>query len=250
MNATARSVTWFVDELLRGPIRAGVGMGHGLIKFGPYIVTVTPPGGPRMPNGIECELDVNEGELVSVGNGALRKEGIEVVAGPMWDARPHPRVVLDASPADAPDAHVLLGEGTGLTPQGDDVLIGYLAGRTVFGLPVNPAVVSQARRRTTTLSSTLLFHATRGELPEPAHSLLENGDPAPLLGFGHSSGRALLLGLALAHPRDITAMMPPVHVTIVDGIPHLPRTTVRIFKEPAAYEIQADPDLALVRRPA
>jgi hypothetical protein len=46
------------------------------------------------------------------------------------------------------------------------------------------------------LSRALLRRAAFGELAEPAHALLVEGDPAPLLAYGSTSGTGLLLGLA------------------------------------------------------
>jgi hypothetical protein len=74
-----------------------------------------------------------------------------------------------------------------LTPLGDDILVGRLAsGRNGVA----------ASAGTTRLSRVLLRRAALGELPEPAHALLEDGDPGPLLRLGSTSGRGILLGLA------------------------------------------------------
>jgi hypothetical protein len=77
-----------------------------------------------------------------------------------------------------------------------------VAGLTLFQGRMAEArdLAATAASRTTSLSATLLRHAADGELPEPAHALLERGDPEPLRRFGQSSGRCLLLGLALACP--------------------------------------------------
>lgn len=146
-----------------------------------------------MPNGIECDVVVERGGRVWLGHGA-----VEVAW--WWDPLPVPRVSLDASPGDAPDVAALAGRGGGLTPSGDDLLCGYAAGLVLFGGRHAEAadIAHRAAPRTTRLSATLLRHAARGELPSPAHALLEDGDPEPLRRFGHSSGRALLVGLALA----------------------------------------------------
>jgi len=146
-----------------------------------------------MPNGIECELAVGRGESVWLGRAAA-----EVAC--WWDPVPQPRVTLSASPGAAPDVARLVGRGGGLTPSGDDILCGYAAGLVLFAGRKTEAeeIARTARGRTTLLSSTLLDCASRGELPSPAHAFLEEGDPGPLRRFGHSSGRALLVGLALA----------------------------------------------------
>jgi hypothetical protein len=94
----------------------------------------------------------------------------------------------------------LAGRGPGLTPAGDDLLAGYAAGLVLWHRRHEEAqaIADAAAPLTTLLSGTLLRHAARGELPEAAHALLERGDPEPLRRFGRSSGRVLMLGLALA----------------------------------------------------
>lgn len=109
----------------------------------------------------------------------------------------------------------LLGSGPGLTPSGDDVLAGFLAGALAFGLDVaalRQAILVLAPARTTALSAALLWHAARGhcidELAAVAAGLMGHGrgagleDPGPairrLLSVGHSSGEALALGLLIA----------------------------------------------------
>jgi hypothetical protein len=82
------------------------------------------------------------------------------------------------------------------------VLAGYAAGLFLWrGARVQAqAIADAAAPRTTLLAATLLRHGAHGELPGPAHALLERGDSEPLCRFGHASGRGLLLGLALACP--------------------------------------------------
>jgi hypothetical protein len=205
-------------------------MGHGHLKVDSYVVTLTQPGAPRMPNGIECELDVGEGEHVVIGDGGLHARGLTITTGPIWDARPDVNVHLEADPYSRVDGPSLLGRGPGLTPQGDDVLIGYLAGLNLFESHNEELQAPLTGSATTTsLSTTLLLHAGLGELPEPAHALLESGDPDPLMGFGHSSGRALLLGLALACPAGAEGDLPARTVVLRD-IAGFPPTSVHVFQ--------------------
>ena len=196
----ALSVSVPVLPLLSGSVRRGVGMGQGYIDFGGHVVALTRPGRPRMPNGIECDLWVEAGDLVWLGAGRLESAAGCVLPGPAWDPVPAPRFRLAIERRFVPDPLRLAGRGGGLTPSGDDLLAGYAAGLVLFHGRSSEAVaiVRAATPRTTSLSATLLRHASRGELPEPAHSLLELGDAGPLRGFGHSSGCALLVGLALA----------------------------------------------------
>lgn len=142
---------------------------------------------------------------------------------------------VDELAADAAGhARELVGLGAGLTPSGDDVLCGLLAGVHTLapalgtvGLQrrverTGSAVLIDAEERTTALSAALLDHAHRGELARPARGLLRallGRTPlaaalAALLRVGHSSGRDLAAGLSLA-----------VHVTLaVATTDHRPPT--------------------------
>jgi hypothetical protein len=120
----------------------------------------------------------------------------------------------------------LIGCGSGLTPSGDDLVVGFLAGlwstagddparrRFLRGLG---ASVTAAASATGDISRAYLFHASHGRFAEPlallaaligegaAGAEIERATPAALR-VGHTSGAAgvagLLLGLAAwaAHP--------------------------------------------------
>lgn len=105
----------------------------------------------------------------------------------------------------------LVGLGPGLTPAGDDVLCGLLLGLRATGRERDRAslerLVLPQLHRTTALSGTLLRQAARGYAVPPVATLLRawhrEEQPAALralaaevAGVGHTSGRALLLGLA------------------------------------------------------
>jgi hypothetical protein len=103
----------------------------------------------------------------------------------------------------------LVGRGPGLTPAGDDVLLGWLLARRAR----NPAgargdaalVLGLARRGTGAVSRGLLRWAARGEAPEPVALMLAAlvGADGPglgpavrrLAGYGRTTGRAALTGL-------------------------------------------------------
>ena len=202
---TCASVSRFAAGLLSGPPRRGRALGHGYVRFGDDVIAITPPGAPRMPNGIECDLDLTAGETVDIGNGELRTTTSVVVdSGTRWDARPTPRHRLTVRPQADIDLETLPGRGPGLTPLGDDILVGFLAAATFAGRDVR-AEAEGAARHTTALSATLLRLAAEGELAEAAHRLLEDGDVEPLLGFGHTSGAGIALGLASAVPGEVDA---------------------------------------------
>lgn len=196
--SAALSVSPFAAALLAGPRRVGKAIGHGYVRIGDDVLAVTRPGAARMPNGIETELELEPGERVTVGRGELRTETGVVTLGPRWN--PRPRVRLAARPRARPRLERLAGRGPGLTPLGDDVLVGYLAGSALAGAAPSAiaALAERAGRQTTALSRTLLLLAAKGQLPEPAHRFLEQGDPEPLLQFGVTSGRGIALGLRLA----------------------------------------------------
>lgn len=110
----------------------------------------------------------------------------------------------------------LLGRGPGLTPAGDDLLCGFLAGDVAFGRErndVRSAVLTRLRERpcaTTSLSRQLLRLACDGNAIDEVISFaraLCGEDPAGLeravdglVGVGHSSGAALAFGVLAADP--------------------------------------------------
>jgi hypothetical protein len=109
---------------------------------------------------------------------------------------------LDAAKAAALD---LVGRGPGLTPEGDDVLVGVCVALVAagHGRRAEALLPSRLRERTTALSATLLELAVAGAGAEPLHALLDPRSerwPAALSrleSLGSSSGRAMALGAAV-----------------------------------------------------
>jgi hypothetical protein len=124
------------------------------------------------------------------------------------------------APAAAAAIGRLIGRGPGLTPAGDDLIVGFLAGlwstrgddpaRRRF-LDRLAAIVDGAAAATGEISRAQLRHATRGSVAEPLARLaraIGEGDPPPEVGraagmalsVGHTSGGdgvfGLLLGIA------------------------------------------------------
>ena len=196
----AVSTSPFAAQLLAGRRRKGVALGPGYVLFGDAVLALTQPGALRMPNGIETDLRLKWGERVEIGNGVLTTATTSLTAGPLWDPRPRVRVRLTLPWRPRLRLRSLAGRGPGLTPLGDDVLVGFLAGCILSGADPDETAreAEAAARKTTALSRTLLRLAARGELPEAAHRLLEEGDPEPLRVFGHTSGKGIALGLALS----------------------------------------------------
>ncbi len=107
----------------------------------------------------------------------------------------------------------LAGLGSGLTPSGDDFLIGVMAwlwldAPSPPAQPAMCAVITQAAiTRTTVLSSALLRAAGRGEFSEIWHNLFKAlaNDPCQvehaarqILAYGHTSGADALTGFTMA----------------------------------------------------
>ena len=104
----------------------------------------------------------------------------------------------------------LIGLGPGLTPAGDDVMAGTIAGLVLLGHPsaerFAAGVYALAEGRTTELSRALLRHAAcgrvSGEFAAVLHALVGERPLMPavnaLLSTGSTSGRALALGLSTA----------------------------------------------------
>jgi hypothetical protein len=111
----------------------------------------------------------------------------------------------------------LIGLGTGLTPSGDDFLVGYLAGlwcttrgiieRVEFLLSLGKAV-PRLSRRTNDISRTYLFHAARGQVSNRLAALAEaicRGERSSRLfeaaesamSVGHTSGMEAVAGLLI-----------------------------------------------------
>src|SRR4051795_134054 len=104
----------------------------------------------------------------------------------------------------------LVGLGPGLTPAGDDVMAGVMAGLVLLGHPAADrfaaGVYSLAAGRTTELSRALLRHAGAGRVSGEYCAVLQGlvGERplapavAGLLATGSTSGRAMALGLCTA----------------------------------------------------
>ncbi|MGN6245491.1 MAG: oxamate carbamoyltransferase subunit AllH family protein [Motilibacteraceae bacterium] len=103
----------------------------------------------------------------------------------------------------------LIGLGPGLTPAGDDLLCGALAGLRAASLPAAAPLADVVRRlapvRTTRLSAALLVAAADGAVLPDLAALLSAPTPdraaaalRQLLSVGHTSGACLAAGALLA----------------------------------------------------
>jgi hypothetical protein len=117
----------------------------------------------------------------------------------------------DVATALGPTSH-LIGLGIGLTPSGDDYLVGLLAGLQATGDPdrhdLGAAIAVRAPGRTTAVGAAALGHATRGAFSERLHDLLValargrlDDLEAPIrrtMAYGATSGSDTLVGLFAA----------------------------------------------------
>jgi len=202
--------------------------GPGRIDCNGFVVSVTPPGTPWLPNGValgpgpETVWDpvvapVEPGPALAARGAAVLRalgagESLAVLprAAEATALRPSPAAVaalLDALRSGDRDARRraargLLGRGPGLTPEGDDVLAGAAVVAAAAGAPL--ALPADLRALTTPLSATLLELAAAGAAPRPVHALLDLADTRwraalrELEGLGASSGRAIALGVGVA----------------------------------------------------
>lgn len=200
MNARSHSASPLLREVLYGPLLRGTVLSRHHLQFANYVVSLTPPGSPRMPNGIECAAQARAEYQVLLGGGRLVIGDTVIHPGPEWNPVPSFNRGQILPPGPAPLVRALAGLGPGLTPSGDDELAGCVAGLVLLhGLRKRATrIAEEAAARTNSLSATLLRHAALGEVPEPVHILLATGDVRPLLSFGHSSGQAWLRGLVSA----------------------------------------------------
>jgi hypothetical protein len=221
------------------------------LRLGSQVIVLAGPGPARLPNGVAIggsdPVFPRPGEPCVVGEGRLAFGDTEVGVVRWWDPRPAlqpvtvaslaaaaaelrglltcPSHQLLASALDQRDVAAvrramldLLGRGPGLTPEGDDVLAGVLAGLRLLGPAIGSdwaadmlrsmaAIIrADAPRRTTSLSEALLHHAAAGEVAGPVANLMQaltgRGDlsaaVARLRGLGATSGVAMGCGVLLA----------------------------------------------------
>lgn len=160
-------------------------IGHGTLALGDAVYR------PARWRAAVPSLPAIDPAHLATASAALRTH-LEQRTGPLPAELVTPAVTVAAAlVADDVDvvratASELIGRGPGLTPSGDDVLAGVLAGlRTLAsavgdGAPlaatldaVGPDLRRQAKGRTTDVSLALLDHATRGEVAAPAGELLQ-----------------------------------------------------------------------------
>ena len=245
-----------VRHILDGPCQPGVLLGTSSraawIQARGHVLVLGGGDAVRLPNGVTVTkpahaVGSSAGERCMVGDGRLEVGNLRASVVRWWDPRPAlvsvsaqsvTRLCEDARKrfvcvddgglgkalmSNDPGAvrHAmcgLLGKGEGLTPEGDDVLVGVLAGLRLLGPALGvpgadgmqaamaPIVLTEAPFRTTALSAALLRHAVAGEVADPVAAFLQaltgRGDMAEvtdgLRTMGNTSGIAMACGVLLA----------------------------------------------------
>jgi len=244
-GAAAASV--LLRDLLTGPVRPATviaaGAAAAYAEADGRVLAIVGAGGVRLPCAVVLAgagRPPAAGSRLSVGAGGIRQEGGAVISVRRW-FDPRVRVARVGDPAvarlasvvrsrgtvdgllpadavdrlaaglrrgDAPGAvTTLLGRGSGLTPAGDDLLAGALAGLRALDSPaaddLGTVVRALAPRGTTRLSAALLEAAdVAAVVPEAAgvlRALAGAGDveaaAGRLVDLGHTSGWHLAAGL-------------------------------------------------------
>lgn len=196
-----------------------------LRRLGPGAFAVAEaPNGPLFPNGFVPDAKTAGEASATCGAGASGPLASTVVARRWWDpavrvapldgSRVH-RFLAGIEPIELPQApEAGIGWGPGLTPAGDDVVVGMLVAYRALGADdeAEALAVASADGDTSPFSRSLLDHAARGEAARPVLELLRAlagyGDLGNslirLTGFGATSGYHLIEGV-----RRVVAAVPP-----------------------------------------
>ncbi len=223
----------------------GASTGFAWCALDDEAVLLGSPDAVRFPNAILANGwdSLEPGEEILIGSGSVLGPGLGWRVVRWWDPRvtpidttrhevmarvssvvrtlESPALGLEAALVDGDRrgvidaAREMLGKGRGLTPEGDDRLVGVFAAyrhvTASLGRPAGTALLddlagallSVASTKTTLLSVTLLRHALAGEVPDPVADLLRavagRGSTAAALercfSVGDSSGRAFAHGV-------------------------------------------------------
>ena len=148
---------------------------------------------------------------ITLRAGRLSLDDIPLQITRWWNPPRSQVVVWNGGYGAVPDIDTLMGWGSGLTPEGDDLIAGWLVMARSIGHPgfeaTRAKVLSASARSTTSFSAALLGCAAEGygvsplidyvtsQLEDPKHS---SDQRARLAQVGHTSGSALAYGVDLA----------------------------------------------------
>lgn len=244
-----------ISRLLEGPPATaellGVSTRGAWLQVGDHVMVLSDAGPTRLPNGVTVggsDWPLPQlGAHLSVGLGELAIGENHVTVVRWWDPTPSLPVLnrqafatsalVAAHLLQCPGYDVLenalsggigfairdslldlLGAGPGLTPEGDDVLVGVLAGLSLLGpamgavwardllCRIESILAVEAPFRTTSLSVALLRHAAAGEVASPVGGFLQAlagqrdlvDAVAELREMGGTSGAATACGVLVA----------------------------------------------------
>jgi hypothetical protein len=188
-RARSHSSSPLLTRLIGGPPTRGFVFARQQLRFGDYVVCLTAPGEPRMPNGIECTARAGPRMHIEIGRGHVVVGRLELDVGEEWD--PIPATTLRGRPpGPAPVAGAMAEWESDVSTAAADLMAGYVAGLVLLHGSRTRAsdLARSAILRADPLSATLLRHAARGEVPETVHALLQHADPRPLLASGRAGG--------------------------------------------------------------
>lgn len=193
---------------------------------GHVVCCLTFPGSLRLPHALAVDVPLDPTWPVEVGTGAV-VAGDTRLAVTRWWQPPRPRWPQLRDSIDDPAAwdavrswRERLGQGAGLTPYADDVLLGSLVTLIATRHPLSARWSADIRRApleqlTTAASAGLLRQAAQGVCLDQLATLLAalaTGDPdavrqaeRELLAVGHSSGAGLLAGVRQVLGRAVSS---------------------------------------------
>jgi hypothetical protein len=208
--ALSHSSSSLLTDLLFGASKRGKVLGPRRLMFGDYVVSLTEPGKPRMPNGVECAASATAGARVTIGRGRILIDDVAVAAGHEWNPVPV-RGQFEVLPAGPEPLASSLGPWVVGPEAGPELVAGYVAGLVLLHGQRKRAdrIAQAAAGNADPLNATLLHHAARGEVPEPVHELVTSGNAHPLVVSG-SWGLLWLRGLISAGlPLEATTSLAP-----------------------------------------
>ena len=231
--ARAINIEWADGQLLtlhepgplRAPFAAVVDRVASLRGHRPGAPVAIEPGGIRLPGlllaweeatNVDCAVPTPPPGLDRVVLDALHRlhsrhaSGLDSPRGLAARASLSAAIVCGDAGGLIAAASDLVGLGEGVTPAGDDCLVGALAVLHAAGMLVRtpglvPAIARVAADRTTTVGREFVIHALAGRFSEPVLTLLRARAPheaaaaaARLAGLGATSGADTLTGMRLA----------------------------------------------------